>query len=169
MAGVTKIEIKESAVELAEHLKAQTHPKLKERLQVLYLLALAKAMSISEIARVVGKHRGTLQRWLSDYQDKGLDRFLGSPKITGRPRVIPAWAVESLQRRLTEPEGFKSYGAVQQWLSKTLGVEAEYPTVEHLVRYRLKAKLKAARPVHLKQDPIQPEAFKKTSLLTWNC
>lgn len=169
MAGITKIEIQESAAELAERLQAETHPKLKERLQVLYLMALPKAMSICEIARVVGKHRGTLQRWLSDYQDQGLELFLEIPEVTGRPRVIPAWAVESLQRRLAEPKGFKSYGAVQQWLSKTLGVEAEYPTVYHLVRYRLKAKLKAARPVHLKQDPIQRETFKKTSPLTSTC
>lgn len=169
MTGVTKVEIQESAAEIAKRLQAETHPKLKERLQVLYLLALPKAMSISEIAQVVGKHRGTLQRWLSDYQNQGLDRFLKISKVTGRPRVIPAWAVESLQRRLAEPEGFKSYGAVQQWLSKTLGVEAEYPKVHHLVRYRLKAKLKAARPVHLKQDPSQREAFKKTSPLTSSC
>lgn len=169
MAGVTKSEIKESAAELAKRLQAETHPNLKERLQVLYLLALPKAMSISEIARVVGKHRGTLQRWLSDYQAQGINQFLELSAVTGRPRVIPDWAVASLQRRLAEPEGFKSYGAVQQWLSQTLGVEAEYPTVHHLVRYRLKAKLKAARPVHLKQDPIQREAFKKISPLTSSC
>ena len=169
MAGVTKIEIQESAAELAERLQAEIQPKLKERLQVLYLLALPKAMSISEIARVVGKHQGTLQRWLSDYQDQSLDRFLDLPEVTGRPRVIPAWAVESLQRQLEKSEGFKSYGAVQQWLSKTLGVETEYHTVHHLVRYRLKAKLKAARPVHLKQEPTQREAFKKTSQLTSTC
>jgi hypothetical protein len=64
MSGVTKIEIQESATELAKRVQAETQPKLKERLQVLYLLALPGAMSISEIAHVVGKHRGTLQRWL---------------------------------------------------------------------------------------------------------
>lgn len=169
MSGVTKIEIQESATELAERVQAETQPKLKERLQVLYLLALPKAMSISEIAHVVGKHRGTLQRWLSDYQKQGLDQFLKIQEVTGRPRVIPAWAVERLKRRLAEPEGFKSYGAVQRWLSERLGIEAEYATVHHLVRYRLKAKLKAARPVHLKQNASQRAAFKQTSPLTSTC
>jgi len=83
--------------------------------------------------------------------------------------MIPAWAVVSLQRRLAQPEGFKSYTQIQQWLKDTLGIKAEYRTVHELVRYRLKAKLKAARPVHLKQDSSQREAFKKTSPLTLTC
>ncbi len=33
----------------------------------------------------------------------------------GGSRVIPKWAEQRLARRLEEPEGFKSYGEVQQW------------------------------------------------------
>ncbi|GAP99949.1 hypothetical protein NIES2104_65150 [Leptolyngbya sp. NIES-2104] len=81
--------------------------------------------------------------------------------------MIPAWAVDSLKRRLDDPEtGFGSYTQVQQWLSETLNVEAEYATVHHLVRYRLGAKLKAARPVHAKQNSEALEAFKQTSATT---
>lgn len=59
--------------------------------------------------------------------------------------MIPAWAVKRLKQRLDDPEtGFGSYTQVQQWLSETLNMEAEYATVHHLVRYRLGAKLKAA-------------------------
>lgn len=169
MSGVTKIEIRESIEELAQRLSAETNPKLKERLQALYLLKLPKAMTVSAVAKVIGKHRGTLQRWLSVYQDRGLGLFLEIKEVTGRPKVIPPWVVVSLQQRLNEPEGFKSYGQVQQWLKDTLGVEARYHTVHHLVRYRLKAKLKAVRPVHLKQDPVQREAFKKTLSATSTC
>jgi len=75
--------------------------------------------------------------------------------------------VSSLKRRLDDPKGgFGSYTQVQQWLSETLDVEAEYATVHHLVRYRLNAKLKAARPVHAKQNPEALEAFKQTSATT---
>ena len=80
--------------------------------------------------------------------------------------MIPEWAVISLQKRLSQAEGFGSYLQVQQWLSATLGVDAEYATVHHLVRYRLGAKLKAARPVHLKQDPEARAAFEQTSATT---
>jgi hypothetical protein len=62
--------------------------------------------------------------------------------------------------------GFKSYIQVQQWLEDTLGVKAEYRTVHQLTRYRLNAKLKAARPTSSKQNPEQTEAFKKTLQIT---
>lgn len=162
MAGVSRLEIRESVEELAVQLQAQTNPVFKERLQVLYLMKLPNAMSISAIAAVVGKHRGTLQRWLKIYQSEGLDGLLCIKQSPGRPSVIPAWAVKRLEQRLTEPVGFKSYGEIQQWLLNTLGVSAEYRTVHELVRYRLKAKLKAARPVHAKQNAAALEGFKQT-------
>lgn len=65
MSSVTSFEIKENAEELAQLLQAQTNAKLKERLQVLYLLKLPQPTTISAIARVIGKHRGIVQRWLA--------------------------------------------------------------------------------------------------------
>lgn len=152
MSGVTSVEIRESAEELEQLLQAQTNTKIKERLQVLYFLKLPQPLSISIVAKAIGKHRGTLQRWLSLYQKEGLTALLDIRQSSGRPTIIPSWAVVSLKRRLEQPEGFKSYTQVQQWLQDTLGIKAEYRTVHELVRYRLKAKLKAARPVHTKQD-----------------
>jgi transposase len=165
MAGVTRIEIRETATELADLIQAQSNANLKARLQVLYLLKLPEAMSVSAVAKVMGRHRGSVQRWLSLYRKAGLTGLLETRQSPGRPRVIPAWAVASLQRRLSEPEGFGSYTQVQQWLADTLNVEAEYATVHHLVRYRLGAKLKAARPVHVKQDPEARAAFQQTSVM----
>lgn len=167
MAGVSRIEIRETAVELEALIQEQSNPNLKERLQVLYLLKRPNAMSISEIAKVIGRNRGSVQRWLSQYRSNGLTSLLETRQSPGRPQVIPNWAVESLKRRLDDPEtGFGSYTQVQQWLSETLNVQAEYATVHHLVRYRLGAKLKAARPVHTKQNPEALEAFKQTSATT---
>ena len=164
---MTSIEVKQSKQEIEQLLQEQTSGKMKQRLQVLYLLKLPEALSISQIAKVVGKHRGTVQRWLVIYRDQGLDALLAAKKSPGRPRVIAEWAVVSLKRRLEQAEsGFQSYGEVQQWLIDTLGVKAEYRTVQELVRYRLKAKLKAGRPTHSKQDRIKLEAFKKTLLTT---
>ncbi len=166
MAGITRFEIRESVEELAAQLQTETNPIFKERLQVLYLMKLPNAMSISAISIVVGKHRGTLQRWLSIYQAEGLSGLLCVKQSPGRPCVIPGWAVKRLQQRLAEPDGFSSYGAIQQWLSDTLGVEAEYRTVHELVRYRLNSKLKAARPVHAKQNAAALEGFKQTLATT---
>ncbi len=76
MAGSTRIEIRETTAELEALLQQQSNPNLKERLQVLYLLQLPNAMSVSAIAKVIGRHRGSVQRWLSQDRDNGLTGLL---------------------------------------------------------------------------------------------
>jgi len=74
-----------------------------------------------------------------------------------------------LKKQLEEPEGgFQRYTQIQNWLENTLGVQAEYATVHHLVRYRLKAQLKVPRPRHRKQDEEKLEAFQNNSVMTGN-
>ena len=146
MAGVTHINIQESVEELESLVRQQSNPRLKERLQALYMIK-NQDMSVCAIAKILGKHRSTVQRWLADYRETGIERMLEFGVSPGRTRVIPSWAVESLNKRLEE---------------------AEYGTVHHLVRYELKAKLKVPRPRNRKQDKQKLEAFKKTSPTTYN-
>jgi putative transposase len=87
MAGATRLEVKETQQELEQLIQEQTNPKLKQRLQVLYLLKLADALNISQIAKVVGKHRGTVQRCLARYRVQGLDTLLEIKHSPGRPTV----------------------------------------------------------------------------------
>jgi transposase len=161
MAGVSAIAIKESLDELSEHLRQTEQPMLKERLQVLYWLKQAQAPSVSQIAVAIGRHRGTVQKWLALYRAQGLEALLVVKPIPGGGnRVIPMWAEVALAKRLQEADnGFDSYGAVQQWLLESLGIEAQYHAVYQMTRYRLKAKLTVARPQNSKQNPVQPEAF----------
>jgi transposase len=141
MVGVTSIEVKEGLDALAEQLRQAKKSSTKERLQVLYWLKQDNAPSISAIAKAVGKHRNTLQTWLSMYRDGGMAAMLEIKKSPGGVRVIPQWAEDALGKRLQDPNhGFHSYGEVQQWLAETLGVEAEYHAVYQMTRYRLKAK-----------------------------
>jgi hypothetical protein len=59
---------------------------------------------------------------------------------------------------LQEPSnGFDRYGKVQQWLSESLGIDAQYHGVYQMTRYRLKAKLKVARPEPIKQNREQED------------
>lgn len=170
MAGITSIDVKESLDDLAERLRQAKLPTDKERLQVLYWLKQENAPSISAIAQAVGKHRNTLQTWLSLYRNGGVAAMLEIKKSPGGVRVIPQWAETALAKRLQEPEhGFKSYGQVQQWLVEKLGVEAEDHAVYQMTCYRLKAKLKVARPQNRKQDTEQRAAFKQTLNSTWSC
>ena len=169
MVGMTSIDVKESLEDLAEQLRQVETATAKERLQVLYWLKQDNAPSISAIAKAVGKHRNTVQTWLSNYREGGVRAMLEVKKSPGGVRVIPQWAETALAKRLQESDGFQSYGAVQQWLAQTLGVEAEYHAVYQMTRYRLKAKLKVARPQNYKQDSEQRSAFKQTSRATLTC
>lgn len=147
MAGVTHIEIQESAEELETLIRQQNNARLKERLQALYMIK-NQGISVCAIAKILGKHRSTLQRWLADYRETGIETMLEFGVSSGRTRVIPDWAVESLKKQLEQPEiGFAGYKQIQDWLGSVLGIEAEYATVHNLVRYRLKAKLKVPRPL----------------------
>jgi len=111
MAGVTSIVVKESLEELAGRLRQAQTASAKEGLQVLYGLKQENAPSISAIAKALGKHRNTVQTWLSMYRDGGMEEMLEIKPTGGGVRKIPQWAEEALAKRLKEPEhGFKSYG-----------------------------------------------------------
>jgi len=168
MAGVTHIEIEESVEELEELLRHQKQSRLKERIQALYLIK-GQEMSVCAIAKILGKHRGTVHRWLADYREGGIEAVVEFGTRSGRKRAIPDWAVSSLKKQLEQAESwFQRYTQIQHWLDITLGVQAEYATVHHLARYRLKAKLKVPRPRSRKQDEKKLEALKKTSVMTCN-
>jgi transposase len=163
MAGVTSIEVQESLDELTQQLCQVNSSSAKERLQVLYWLKQNNAPSISAIAKAVGKHRNTVQRWLGIYRNGGMESMREIKKSPGGVRVIPKWAENALAKRLQDPNhGFQSYYAVQQWLAAILGIEAEYHAVYQMTRYRLKSKLKVARPQNCQQDSKQREALAQT-------
>ena len=59
---------------------------------------------------------------------------------------------------------FESYGEIQLWLKTCFDVDVSYRTVHELVRYKLKAKLKVPRLLHIKQSEKAVEQSKKTSI-----
>ncbi len=160
MARPLKLEITESAAELKALLGRQKTAQGKERVQAIYLLKLGQVETIGELAQLLGRHRVTVQEWLAAYRQGGLETLLTHKRRRGRQAAIPSWAVLALQKRLADPKGFPSYGAVQQWLSETLGVDVSYMAVYRLVRGKLKAKLKVAKRQSTEQDPKQLHGFK---------
>lgn len=144
MTGRIKIEISESASELLKELKKQENQELKERIQALYWLKTHQVESTGAIASLVGKHRTTVSRWLSQYRRKGLKGLLTEGKSTGRTSKISAEVEEKLKQELQEEEGFSSYKEVQIWLKAVAGIEMSYTRVHHVVRYKLKANSKGS-------------------------
>ena len=109
MSGVVKIEINESADILKILLQKAKTPQEKERLQTLYWLKTKTITTVTQIARMLGRNRVTVQKWLHKYRTGGLALFL-EPKtnLGGRPRSIPGSVIDKLKEELQKPEGFLS-------------------------------------------------------------
>ena len=65
--------------------------------------------------------------------------------------MLPGPVFQALQLRLDEDGFTGGYLQVQRWLKGDFDLEVPYSTVHKLVRYRLKSKLKRARPSHVKK------------------
>jgi len=115
-----------------------------EKLQVLYWLKTKTVDSVLSAAVRLGKHRTTIQRWLSSYKKGGIEELLLQKPRSGRPRIMNPETVERLSKELQEPEGFNSYKEVYQWLTSCCEVKVAYRTVHQWARYRMKGKLGVA-------------------------
>lgn len=151
MARPFKIEIHESQQELEKALKHATTASSKERLQMLYWLQSGQVTSRQALAELLGRDQATITRWLKKYKDGGRSGLLSVKHAPGQAPIVSGEALERLKQRFLDPQGFHSYGQIQQWLATELGLNIAYKTVYQLVRYKLRAKLKVPRPRSLKQ------------------
>lgn len=87
------------------------------------------ADSVLCIAVRLGKHRTTIQRWLSNYRSGGIEKLLYQKPRSGRPRIMTTETVDRLSKELLAPEGFSSYKEVHQWLTTCCSVPVAYRTV----------------------------------------
>ncbi|HEX8432528.1 MAG TPA: helix-turn-helix domain-containing protein [Longimicrobium sp.] len=144
--------IKEPLTELDARLRQERNPELRPRLHLLVLLASHSVKNQAEAAAHLALHRNTISRYLRLYRTGGLDALLQRDKggAPGEQRSLTQPVMAALQARLAA-EGFDGYTEVHRWLADEHGVELPYATVHRLVRYRLRAKLKRARPSHAKK------------------
>jgi transposase len=164
MANRLKVEIAETVEELKQQLKHQKKGQQKERLQMLYWLKSGQVKTRQELAKRLARNESTIYRWLQKYQQGGLTKLLEVKVAPGIESKIKGQVLEQLQQKLSQPEGFESYRAIQSWLAKLCGVEIGYSTVHRIVRYQLKAKLKVPRPRALKTTEQQQQTYKKKCL-----
>jgi transposase len=156
-------QITEGVEELRQRLRAEHNGRRKTRLQVLYLLKSGQAQSRQEVAALVALHRHTIGRWLAAYERGGLAAMLEIRIHSNRQPVIPAPVQRALVAKLRASKGFGSYGEAQQWLQKKWRVQVKYKTLHRWIRYRLNAKLKVARPSHVKKTLLRLEPSARSS------
>jgi transposase len=145
-------EITESAEELKDRLRCETRGRQKQRIQALYLLKTGQAYSCTQVGHLLGVGRRAVGKWLDRYRAEGLAGMLEIRTHTNRSRSLTPEQEEHLRRKLSEPEGFESWGAVQSWVNKTFGLELPYTTVYGIAHDEMGARLKVARKSHTKKQ-----------------
>lgn len=147
--------ISEELHELQVRLKKERNAQRRQRLHLLVLIQSGSVATRQEAAEHLAVHRNSTGRWLSRYEQGGIEGLLAIEKTGAKPgqKSLSPAALAALEMRL-HAEGFSSYGEATTWLAEEWGLEVPYKTVYGLLRYRLGAKLKRARPEHAKKtDP----------------
>ena len=142
--------IHESADELKQRLARERHPTKHQRLHALYLLASGQARFRNDVAQLLGSDRNTVGRWLDQYAQGGLPALLALYVPPGKPTPLTPDQLARLRQRLEDPQGFAAYNEARQWIQDAFGVALTYNATHKLVRYKLGAKRKVARPSHKK-------------------
>jgi transposase len=145
--------IHESADDLKARFQQERDHRKRQRLHLLYLLASGQARRRTQAAQLLGVERNTIGRWLTRYAQGGLETLLDIYIPAGKTPALTPAQLTQLQQRLAQPEGFASYGEIQQWIATTLGVQMGYHAVHTLVHDKLRARPKVARPSHEKKAP----------------
>jgi transposase len=144
--------IKESADELHALLKHEQDARLRARLHLLFLIRSGQVSNRTEAAGHLLKHRNSINNWLNAYKRGGLAELLRVGTTGPKPeqKTLPPPVFEALRERLNA-EGFSGYTGAQDWLRERFGLTVAYGTVHGMIRKRLGAKLKRARPRHQKK------------------
>lgn len=88
---------------------------------------------------------------MSIYEKQGLSKLLTINTKPNRKLSVPPDILAQLEQKLKDPEGFRSYKEIKQWLYNEFSLDIPYRTVNGIVGNRLKAKLKVGRKTHIKK------------------
>ena len=161
MGNKFQVEVRESVGELKHRLHHAITSSTRERVQMLYWIKSNAIATRQELSQKLGRDESTIYRWLKRYQQGGISNLLEVKTPPGKKSQISAQQMSQLEERLSQPQGFKSYGEIQDWLNRELGIELAYKSVHKIVRYKLKAKLKTPRPQSPKAKSEVQDTFKK--------
>ena len=144
--------IKETAEELKGLLTYEQSAKRRSRLHLLLLIASSEVNSREAAADRLVVHRNSVRAWLNAYKAGGLKQMLhiGTPGPKPVQKSLSPPVFNALVKQVNG-EGFAGYTHAQEWLRSEFRCHVPYSTVHKLIRYRLGAKLKRARPRHQKK------------------
>ena len=144
--------ITESVEELKTLLKKSKNTTEKDRVQMLYLLKSGTVKNRTEVADSIGKSTKTIGQWLSKYEEGGIDKLLQRRYAPGRQPYMTPSQLETLLAKLNDPDGFRSYVEIHQYVKETFEVAIGYKAIYALVHDKWGAKLKVPRKSHIKKQ-----------------
>jgi len=164
MGRIGSTVIKEDLKTLEYLYKKESNSKVKRRLKCLIYTKTKKYDKQSILATNLGVDPATIQRWLKQYREEGLDLTILLKPKGHRPSKISALIHNALALRInSSSDSFRGYWDVQIWLNNKFGKDLKYNTVRTYLIRHFKTKLKTPRKSHYKKDEQAIEAFFKTS------
>ena len=158
--------IKESEKEIKALMK-KSIPMLAKRLHALLIFKQNEKSGVSkrEVAQQTGVNHNSIQNWRSDYIKGGIRLLLSHQKRGYKPSVVTARQEQALKEQLNKSDnGITGFVELLQWFNQRFNTQVNYKTFHGFVVRKFNAKIKTARKTHIRKDPAQVEAFKKTSL-----
>jgi transposase len=151
-------EAEDTAEALREGYRRQEEGEVRSRLQALWLLR--TGWSMEQVARVVGVHYRTVQRWVGWYRHGGIAE-VGARHGGGHGQ--PSWLTPGQESAVAEEAAkgsFTTAADVRRWVADQFGVTYRPKGIYGLLR-RVRCRPKVPRPIHVKADPEAQEAWKR--------
>lgn len=165
MAGIKKINIKESEKEIKKLLK-EANLFIGQRLRVLLILKQNEKEGISkrEVSKLAGVDPNSVQNWRTLYISAGIEGLMKHQKRGFKPSVFTAIEHNMLETKLNNPQnGLQGYVELKAWLEKESDKVFNYNTLLYYCIRNFKSSVKVARKSHTKKDQNEVDTFKKTS------
>ncbi len=157
------LDIKESILELKKLLSKQHTLKREKRLKSLLLIKTGKFETRQQVADGVSVHIRTLERWLRNYKEGGVDQMLSDKPKNKTSKIITAEIHNGLSQRVNDSHNpFLGYWDAQNWVKQQYGVDVKYHRIRQYLIQHFKTKLKTPRKSHYKKDDQAEKAFLKT-------
>jgi transposase len=152
--------IKESVEALQALEQRQKQALLRDRVRFIRLLKAGQATSQRLAGEQIGLKERQSQRLWHSYRNKGMEGLLSYP-YKGTFGKLSTTQVSRLRNYL-KTDSVDTLKQAQAYLQEAFGIDYTIAGVSLLFK-RLKIKLKTGRPVNVRQDQAEKEAFKKTS------
>lgn len=131
---------------------------VRPRLQALWLLRSGRG--VREVARLVGVHERSVQRWVGWYRDGGVAAIRAHRQAgTGQPSFLTADQQAQLWAQAAAG-AFRTAAEAQRWIEAQFGVRYR-PGGIYALLGRLRIHPKVPRPVNPKADQVAQAAWKK--------